>query len=64
MNVRELNENQLIELKQYHLVNVVNEDKGTFWSELGDVNETITDEEIYEHYDNTCFTEEDFSAEV
>ena len=61
MNVHELSRNQLVELKQTYL-DEQNRAKGqgTYWSELADADEIISDEEIYEKYKNYDFSPDDF----
>lgn len=70
MIVRELNRNQLHELKQMYYSELVNED--TFAEVMGvninepsygmitNIDEYVSDEFIYEHYDGYSFTEDDF----
>lgn len=70
MTARELNRDQLHELKQAYYSELVNE--GTFAEVMGvdidepsydmieKVNEYVSDEVIFDAYDNTVFTEDDF----
>lgn len=70
MTVRELNRNQLHELKQTYYSELVNE--GIFAEVMGvninelsykmiaSIDEYVSDEFIYEHYDGYSFTEDDF----
>lgn len=57
MDVRELDRDQLVELKQNHLC----ETQGSVsWGELIDADEIVSDEEIYEAYEGTDFVPDDF----
>lgn len=70
MTVRELNRDQLHELKQTYYSELVNE--GIFAEVMGvvinepsyemiaSIDEYVSDEFIYEHYDGCSFTEDDF----
>lgn len=72
MTVKELNRDQLHELKQAYYSELVNE--GTFAEVMGvninepsyemiaSIDEYVSDEFIYEHYDRYSFTEDDFSV--
>lgn len=74
MKVRELNRDQLHELKQAYYSELVNE--GTFAEVMGvninepsyemiaSIDEYVSDEFIYEHYDGYSFTEDDFFCSV
>lgn len=57
MNVKELNRDQLIILKQNYLCNT--QDK-TYWSDLADADELVPDKIIFERYDGYDFVPEDF----
>lgn len=73
MEVRELNENQLRQLKEHYAYELA--DEGTFgeifeldinepsYGFLADIDSYITDEFIIEHYDGICFVEDDFFSE-
>lgn len=61
MTVRELNRDQINQLKQDMIFSrCVNCDKFPSWEELADAAETISDEEILELFDGICFVPEDF----
>ena len=74
MTVKELNRDQLHELKQVYYSELVNE--GTFAEVMGvninepsyemiaNIDEYVSDEFIYEHYDGYSFTEDDFFCNV
>lgn len=51
MNVRELNENQLGELKSKYFYDVENEYEYV---------DEVPNELVYEYFDGICFTEDDF----
>ena len=70
MTVRELNRDQLTELKRMYYVQLVNEclfakvmgvniDEPSY-DMIEKVNEYVSDEVIFDAYDNTVFTEDDF----
>ena len=58
MDVKELNRDQLIQLKQAMLCD---RGTGTSYGELAAADELVTDEEVFTHYEGTVFTEDDFS---
>lgn len=70
MLVRELNREQLQELKGNYFTDLVNE--GTFaevigrdydapsYGDLADIDEIVSDEFIFEHYDGITFVNDDF----
>ena len=61
MDVKDLNRDQLIELKQAFLVQTLDRDgKCPSYGELADVDELISDEKIYEAYSETAFSADDF----
>ena len=62
MSVNELNRNQLVLLKQSYLIqeNERNEEM-TYWSDLADADEIVSDELIYDEYAGYDFSEDDFS---
>lgn len=63
MKVTELNRDQLIELKQAMLTERNDAaGEGTSYGELADVDELITDAEVYEAYADTEFSTDDFFA--
>ena len=57
MSVYELSKNQLIELKQNYLCEV---QKNVSYGELYDADNIISDEEIFNEYENVKFSEDDF----
>ena len=61
MNVKDLDKDQLIELKQAFLVQTMDrEGKCPSYGELADVDELISDEQIYEAYSGIEFSAGDF----
>lgn len=56
MNVRELNRQQLDELKQIYICETM---ENPSWGDLVDSTE-IEDEVIYNRYDGICFVDDDF----
>ncbi len=63
MNVRELNQNQLDQLKQSYLCEIYDENgESPSYGELFWAEDNISNEEIYEIYDNYDFCEEDFGV--
>lgn len=61
MNVRELNREQLTELKQhYYMFNKFDEEIDASYYELALINELVTDEEIFDYYSFTTFSNDDF----
>lgn len=63
MSVYELNREQLIQLKQNYIMEQNEADgKSTYWSDLADADDIVTDEEIFGAYGGYAFTEDDFAA--
>jgi len=58
MDVRELNREQLEELKGNYLC----ERDGVAWWDIANADAIVTDEEIFEHYAGTDFVNDDFSC--
>lgn len=58
MDVRELNREQLIQLKQNLLCE---REPNVSYGELAAADELITDAEVFEQYAGTSFVEEDFT---
>lgn len=56
MNVRELNRQQLDELKRYYVCETL---ENPTWQKIVDSTE-IADEVIYNYYDGICFANDDF----
>lgn len=62
MSVKELNRNQLMLLKQSYLIQGNERNEGmTYWSDLADADEIVSDELIYDEYAGYDFSEDDFS---
>ena len=59
MTVRDLNRDQLKELKANHLMDTW---VSVSWEELACADEIISDEEIYKEYSIYNFSEDDFSC--
>ena len=57
MSVYELNKNQLIELKQNYLFK---RDENISYDKLLDADIIVSDEEIFNEYENVKFSEDDF----
>lgn len=63
MNVRELNREQLEELKQhYYMFEKFGKEISASWGELAMIDELVTDEEVFDFYENTIFVEDDFGC--
>ena len=64
MDVRELDENQMTELKQRWYTDYINEteNRGVSMSELADINSLVSDDTMYEEYKNTTFVRDDFDC--
>lgn len=61
MTIRELNRGQLLQVKQRYLTLKKDEaGEGVSYGELAEADELITDEEIFEAYSDTEFSEGDF----
>ncbi len=60
MKVRELDREQLQQLKQNYLTHVVNKDEGTTYYDLSEADSLVKDEEVFSYYENTEFSEDDF----
>lgn len=58
MGVKELNREELIELKQNYYCNELGNNAS--YGELANIDEIITDEEIFEYYDYVDFVKDDF----
>jgi hypothetical protein len=57
MTVRDLNRNQLSELK----ANYLNEkNSSVYWSEICDADSLVSDEQVMNEYKDTEFSEDDF----
>lgn len=58
MGVRELNREELIELKQNYYCNELGNNAS--YGELADIDNIVTDEEIFNFYDYVDFVKDDF----
>lgn len=58
MTVKELNRDQLVQLKQDYLTK---NDENVSYGELADANDLVDDETIFDEYGNTIFSSDDFS---
>ena len=57
MSIKELNEEQLIELKTRYYMD---KNESVSWGELADIDELVTMEELEEEYGHITFVEDDF----
>ena len=57
MRVQELNENQLEELKERYYIE---KNENVSYGELADINNLVSNEEIFREYEHINFVEEDF----
>lgn len=64
MKVKELNRDQLIELKGKYLDNKIyeEENRGASYGELAQADTLVTDKEIFEEYAGTDFVNDDFAC--
>ena len=61
MTVQELTRDQLIEIKGSMLIERMDaEGDSPSWGEIADADNLISDEDVFEEYANTVFTEADF----
>ena len=61
MTVRELNREQLTQLKARYLDDKnIGQGSGTSWGEIANASDIITDEEIYAAFEGVNFSEGDF----
>ena len=60
MSVKELNTEQLRKLKADYICDVTNRNAPTYFSEIADADETVSDETVFDYYSNVSFVEEDF----
>lgn len=58
MSVKELNREELIELKQNYYCNELGNNAS--YGELADIDNIVTDEEIFNFYDYVDFVKDDF----
>lgn len=61
MKLNDLNQNQILQLKQAYLCNVKYENTGVSWGMLAHADSIVTMEEIQQYYGNIDFSEDDFS---
>lgn len=69
MRISELSREQLVELKQNYLTQLDNEGtleevagiKSLGWSDLADADSIVPDDVIFENYENTEFSDDDFT---
>lgn len=64
MTVTELNKEQLTELKQAYLTNhmLEVEDREPSYGELAEADDIVPDELVFEYYDGTVFSNDDFAC--
>ena len=60
MSVKELNKEQITQLKQNYYCNVLNINAS--YEELANINNLVDDIEIYEYYNDTYFVDDDFTC--
>lgn len=62
MTVKDLNKDQLRELKvhYYDELLICNENRNISYGEIANIDDLVSDEEIYNEMSYVCFTEEDF----
>lgn len=64
MEVKELNRNQLRQLKSRWLIDKRwSNDESVYESELMDIDDVVSDEEMFEAYEGIYFVEDDFWKE-
>lgn len=57
MNIKELTREQLQQVKQHYYME---NNESVSWGELADIDELVSDEEIFKEYGHITFVEEDF----
>lgn len=61
MRVTELNRDELTELKQHYYTEKMDElGQGVSYGEYAQIDELVTDEEIFKEYEDTDFVKDDF----
>lgn len=62
MNVRELNRDQLVELKQHYYIfdKFEEEQQNLSYYELSIIDDIVSDEEVFEYYEDYIFSCDDF----
>lgn len=58
MQIDELSRDQIVELKQSLLEDVLGEEPS--WWDLANVDEIVSDKRVFEEYEGTFFTNDDF----
>ena len=61
MTIRELNKEQLEQVKQHYYCE---NNEQVSWGELVYIDDLVSDKEIFDAYENVCFTEDDFGWEI
>lgn len=62
MTIQELTPDQLTQVKQnYYTQKQAEKGEGVSWGELIEINDLVTDAEIFEHYAGVCFVPDDFT---
>lgn len=61
MKVKELNRNQLEELKQRYYTE---KNENVSYGELADIDNLVSDKEVFEYYKDVDFVEEDFFSSL
>lgn len=62
MTIRELTPEQLTQVKQnYYTQKQAKKGKGVSWGELAQINDLVSDAEIYEQFEGVSFVSDDFS---
>lgn len=57
MNIKELTREQLEQVKQYYYMG---KNESVSWGELANIDNLVSDEEIFKAFEDTIFTEDDF----
>lgn len=60
MRVTELNKGQLHELKTVYLFDIKCHDESIDWYDLANVNDIVSDDEVFKYYNDVEFTNDDF----
>lgn len=66
MTVRELTREELQELKVHMLDEFLQEEenRNISYGEIADIDELVTDEEVFKEYENTSFVKDDFFCNI
>ena len=63
MIIKELTPEQLTQVKQkYYTDKQAEKGEGVSWGELAQINDLVTDAEIFEHFAGVCFVPDDFTS--